>query len=485
VVSSLQDHTRNAKRTTSKTFFIKSSRSDGSFTVVASPAQDVSPEVVASAISPSGKLTAILRETNSGDRKRFVEIWEGERVEASVNVSKTHGAFYTDGEPLPPFRSSSCPPRPRRAPVAQQKHSSNNLSLDQFSTLAFSPSETSLVYTAEENAPENDRDDAFAKFRFLPDYGEGYIGRRRPTLFVARWSLCAESESVDDAPSGGPTVRAISVASAGATPPPNAAIAFGQAQFVADDTLLATGFEFSEDGKRLGIRACFNRPTAIWELKLDVKHDADGREPSDGSIITASVTKLSDPNRACRSPRPIPGSNAMAIWLSHELGGPHASCFSLHKSGLQAQEMKTVVPTIEKVQENFMGGFAGLYAENFLARPFVRSGGRVYLLTRTSQGSRLEVILIDLEQPETVVRLTPAESSEDLWSWSPLATDGRKWVIASRSAPTVPNELVLGKLEEHGGILKVAWQVIEMPSLTPRGEPEPPASDDPVFLSRR
>jgi hypothetical protein len=84
----------------SKTFFIKSSESDGSFTVVASPAQDVSPEVVASAISSSGKLTAILRETNSGDRKRFVEIWEGERLEASVNVSETHSAFYTDGEPL-------------------------------------------------------------------------------------------------------------------------------------------------------------------------------------------------------------------------------------------------------------------------------------------------------------------------------------------------------------------------------------------------
>jgi hypothetical protein len=98
VISSSPDHTRNAKRTTSKTFFIKSNRSDGSFTVVASPAQDVSPEVVASAISPSGKLAAILRETNTGDKKRFVEIWEGERLEASVNVTKTHGPFYSDGE---------------------------------------------------------------------------------------------------------------------------------------------------------------------------------------------------------------------------------------------------------------------------------------------------------------------------------------------------------------------------------------------------
>jgi hypothetical protein len=52
-----------------------------------------------------------------------------------------------------------------------------------------------------------------------------------------------------------------------------------------------------------------------------------------------------------------------------------------------------------------------------------------------------------------VVRLSPAESSEDLWSWSPLATHGRIWVLASRGAPTVPNELALGKLEEYGGKL--------------------------------
>ena len=241
--------------------------------------------------------------------------------------------------------------------------------------------------------------------------------------------------------------------------------------------MVATGFEFSEDGKRLGIKACFNRPTAIWELKLDIER-AEG-EPSDGSITAISAAKVSDSKRASRSPRPIPGPSAAALWLSHELGGPHASCFSLHRFDFQARETTTTVPAVDKIRENFMGGFAGLYADSFLARPFVRSGGRVYLLTRTSQGSRLEVILIDLEQPETVVRLTPAESSEDLWSWSPLATDGRKWVLASRSAPTVPNELVLGRLEEHGGNPRVTWQVIEMPSLTPRGEP----SGDRVFLS--
>ncbi|KAI0278386.1 alpha/beta-hydrolase [Russula aff. rugulosa BPL654] len=443
VVSTSQDHTRNAKRTTSKTFFVKSSRSDGTFTVIASPSQDVSPEVVASAISPSGKLTAILRETDSaGEKKRFVEVWEGERLEASINVTKAHGVFYAD---------------------------------DQLSTLAFSPSESSLVYTAEANAPE-EGDDPYAKFRYLPDYGEGYIGRKRPTIFIARWVPNGDSA---DTPSGGnisPTVRAVSVPSGATSDAAN--ISFGQTQFVTDDTLFATGYEYSEDGRRLGIRACFNRPTAIWELKLDpielrLQHAADSEssvlaDPA-AALIAISATKISDPSRASRSPRLISGLNA-ALWFSHELGGPHASCFSLHKFDLQARETTTIIPTVDKIREKLMDSLAGLYAENLLARPFVRLGGRTYLLTRTSQGSRLEVILIDLDETESVVRLTPAESSEDLWSWSPLATDGRKWVLASRSAPTVPNELALGKLEEHGGKPRVAWQVIEMPSLTPRVE---------------
>jgi len=246
----------------------------------------------------------------------------------------------------------------------------------------------------------------------------------------------------------------------------NSEVTFGQAQFIADDTLFVTSYDYTEDGKRLGIRACFNRPTAIWELKLDL--DNAVQEPSD-TLLAISATRLSDPQRASRSPRPIPGTNAV-LWLSHELGGPHASCFSIHRFDLQTRETTTIVPAVDKIQKDFMGGFAGLYVDSLLARPFIRSGGRAYLLTRTSQCSRLEVILVDLEQPESVVQLTPAESSEDLWSWSPLATDGRKWVLASRSSPTVPTELVLGKLEEHGGKPRVAWQVIEMPSLTSRVE---------------
>ena len=318
-----------------------------------------------------------------------------------------------------------------------------------------------MVYTAEANAPE-DTDDLFSKFRYLPDFGERYVGRKRPTLFVARWVHNTEPHGKGITP----TVLGVTVPAPTTT---NGPVSFGQAQFVADDILLATGYEFSEDGRRLGIRACYNRPTAIWQLKLDLACSQD-------NMVALSATKVSDSGRASLFPRPIPGTSA-ALWLSHELGGPHASCFSLHKSALDARDCSAeapastvLVPVIDKIQDNFMDGFAGLYVDNLLARPFIRTGGRAYLLTRTSQCSRLEVILIDLDQPETVVRLTPAESSDDLWSWSPLATDGRKWVLASRSAPTVPNELVLGRLEDHDGRPRATWQVIEMPSLSTHGE---------------
>ena len=57
------------------------------------------PEIVLSTVSDSGQRLAVFREvTESGSTKRFVEIWVGNTLEASQEVTKTHGAFYTDGK---------------------------------------------------------------------------------------------------------------------------------------------------------------------------------------------------------------------------------------------------------------------------------------------------------------------------------------------------------------------------------------------------
>jgi len=54
--------------------------------------------IVGRLISPSGKRTALLRETTSTPKKRFVEIWRGDCAELILETTTRHGAFYADGK---------------------------------------------------------------------------------------------------------------------------------------------------------------------------------------------------------------------------------------------------------------------------------------------------------------------------------------------------------------------------------------------------
>lgn len=83
------------KRTISKTIFVAGPNSVSS--VLAHDTSDVQ----ASVVSPSKSRIAVLRKTSDQDKtKRFVEIWCGDRLEASQEVTATHGPFYTEGEPF-------------------------------------------------------------------------------------------------------------------------------------------------------------------------------------------------------------------------------------------------------------------------------------------------------------------------------------------------------------------------------------------------
>lgn len=80
-----------------RTFFINEDAVDSTV------APDAS-EIVASQLSPTGKLLAVLREsadtTSPGQKKRFVEVWSGEKIVASEEVTSRHEAFYTDGQAI-------------------------------------------------------------------------------------------------------------------------------------------------------------------------------------------------------------------------------------------------------------------------------------------------------------------------------------------------------------------------------------------------
>ncbi|KAI0068405.1 alpha/beta-hydrolase [Artomyces pyxidatus] len=437
VTSSTRDHVRNSKRISTKTlFFAQTPDADH---VHASPSEDVSPEVQASTISPSGRWTAVLRETSGTENKRYVEVWDCERLEATLDVTSIHSTFYTDGASqatVQVIRSTCCHP-------------------DQLSSLSFNPEETALVYTAEAK-PHEDGHDPFSRFRFVPAFGEGYLGRMRPTLFIAQWSTASQSDVG--------LVRPLLFPKASST------VWFGQARFATSHSLVATGYEYSTDGRMLGIKGCWNRPTAVWEIALDPSSFQNTtNEPFDSTLRVAAISKISDPSFASRAPRVYrhpETSHSTVFFLSHELGGPHASCSALHSFNLETRQSQLVVPLIDKVKADLMEAFAGLYLEP-IARPFLRLNGKLYLVSHTIEGPSTSVILIDAEKPSTVTRLTTAKEGDELmlWSWTLLATDGGRLLLCARSSPTVPYHLVLGRLAVSNGVPSVTWTVIEKPTL--------------------
>ncbi|KAG6908721.1 hypothetical protein DXG01_003566 [Tephrocybe rancida] len=128
VTSIIQDHVRNVRRTVSNLYVSGSE-------AAALHSEDISEEI-GFTYSPSGARRAVLRETKSdGKPKRFVEVWGENGLEASIEVTEKHGAFYTD----------------------------------------------------ESNPPTATDDDPFRKYRYTPQFGEGIAGKRRPTTFLFYW----------------------------------------------------------------------------------------------------------------------------------------------------------------------------------------------------------------------------------------------------------------------------------------------------------
>ncbi|KAF7374260.1 Acylamino-acid-releasing enzyme [Mycena sanguinolenta] len=91
VSSSVKDNLRDVKRSLSTSIFV------GSQATAAAPAADVGDAVV-SYSAPTGNFCspyrAVLRETT--DKKRYIEIWAGDVLTASKDVTERHGAFYSD-----------------------------------------------------------------------------------------------------------------------------------------------------------------------------------------------------------------------------------------------------------------------------------------------------------------------------------------------------------------------------------------------------
>lgn len=330
------------------------------------------------------------------------------------------------------------------------------------------------MYTAEANDPTAENEDPYARFRYIPDGGESMTGLKRPTLFVARWRTGPGSTPTTTEEGPDMTVLTLELSDDKKLKTP---VIFGQAVFAGEDSIVATGYKYTEDWRRLGTKGCFNRPSAIWEIKFNAAtlSKASAAKPAQEekkspALTVASSTIVSDSSLSARSPRVHTDKSSgktTVFWLAHVTGGPHAACSALHSFDLETRKHTNLIPIVSKPDTSFMDGFVGLFPDSGLpSRPFLSFDGKRYLITHSAEGARFNVILIDADKPCSVTHLTrktkttQAEDPID-WSWNVLGTDGEKSVLCWRSTASHAPELVLGIVEVSSSPPTVRWQIID------------------------
>ncbi|KLO07772.1 alpha/beta-hydrolase [Schizopora paradoxa] len=437
VTSSVVDHLRNTRRSLVKHIITTSS---GSFIT---PAQDAS-DAVSSFVSSTGSLVAVLRETQgqNGEEKRFVEVWKENSLQAIADVTKIHGSFYTDAA---------------------------------FSSSSFSPSESALCYTAEENSPETEENDkSFDKMRFRPLMGETYKERKRPGIFIMRWGeeiyQAKKSKfSSKDIPS---RIILSTLVKKLAHPVLPGAPVFGQAVFKSDTVLYATGYEKTSDDRFLGLYACGNRPSGIWAITLPTDDYEAVDDKGVQTIKVVSMKKISPDDQACRSPRIV--KDKMLVWLSMERGGPHLSCSRLDSFDFDTGHARTLVDTVAEplvLPDSLSPGigqdlFCGLFVDQLPMQPLLVLDGESYILTHATCTHYNALYLIALSDG-TVRRLHLDDGGVE-YSWSILCTDSFNRFVCRRSKSNAPGELFLGTLTSLKS--SPTLKFLDKPKLSPKLE---------------
>ncbi|KIJ18051.1 hypothetical protein PAXINDRAFT_153995 [Paxillus involutus ATCC 200175] len=307
------------------------------------------------AVSPSRKHQATLREIeNANGNKRFVEIWADLQLVASLDVTQVHGQFYTDG---------------------------NNSSNHRTFGIIHTPT-TGLNAILENHTPTDDT-----------------------PLFVLRWGSPVDAPSITRVPKQDISLRVLALPKSLSD-----TVSLGQAVFVTEERIFATGYETGEDRRFLGIK---------WS-----------------------------PGRSFRSPRvffDLDGEAKQLFWLSHPVG--ESSSSSLHVRDLVGGTGDRIL--IDSVSGPGEDQFPGLYTNfNLLANPFIHNMTQSVVL-QTCWRSSATIISVHVETEDI--------NHERMWfggspseGWTVLATDGVSQMVCSKSSITSPPKLVLLTLNRGG-----------------------------------
>ncbi|XP_059712203.1 acylamino-acid-releasing enzyme-like isoform X2 [Haemorhous mexicanus] len=321
---------------------------DGASIVYSGPAgtcSEIKDELL-SRESPSGMLKAVLRKVPGKEKekeKQFLEVWDQNRKVKSIDLTALdkHGSVYDD---------------------------------DQFGCLAWSHSETHLLYVAEKKRPKAEsffqskapelgtsdedtgqpkKEDAPVKgeqFVYHEDWGETLSTRSVPVLCV----LDIEGNSIS-------VLEGI---------PEH--LSPGQAFWSPEDTgVVFVGWWHVPF--RLGLRHCTNRRSALFYVDL-----TGGR-----------CELLSEDTRAVWSPRLSP-DGCRIVYLENNVLGPHQQCSQLRLYDWYTKHTSTV---LEAVPRQAWGAFPGIYCGALPGMCWAADSRRILL--DTAQRSQQDVFVVD------------------------------------------------------------------------------------------
>ncbi|XP_067417331.1 acylamino-acid-releasing enzyme isoform X1 [Emydura macquarii macquarii] len=385
--------------------------------------------------SPSGALKAVLRKasTGKGEEKQFLEVWDQNRKVKSVNLTalEKHGNVYEE---------------------------------DQFGCLAWSHSETHLLYVAERKRPKAEsffqskapelssgcadeeelarpekRDKAVKgeQFVYHDDWGEALVGKSVPALCV----LDVESSNIS-------VLEGV---------PEH--ISPGQAFWSPGDTgVVFVGWW--HEPFRLGLRHCTNRRSALFYVDL-----TQGR-----------CELLSDDTQAVWSPRLSP-DQCRIVYLENGTLGPHQQCSRLRMYDWYTKVTSTVLDVVPRQSQ---GQFTGIYCAALPGLCWAADSRRVVL--DTAQRSRQELLVVDT-LTGSVSSLTAGTL---LGSWALLTID-RDLLVARFSTPSCPPTLKVAFLPGAGHEPQVSWVCLEEVTPVPdiswaiRALQPPPEQQNPQY----
>lgn len=235
-----------------------------------------------------------------------------------------------------------------------------------------------------------------------------------------------------------------------------------------------------QDGRRLGTFACTNRPSAIYKIDLDSemldslakKRSGEGQR-NDGVIDWSPHhwIRLSRENFSARSPRVLNRNGTVLSWLESEEGGAHRDCDALMIGRGNDKNPRVAIP-IQDIPDK-TSGWPGIFADELPRHCTLDYQGRLAVVFTTIWGSRRTIAVHFIDGASDVMDVTPStlcptgdrESPRgqgrhtEPWSYTLLCTDGFKTLLAVRSHPAHPQQVLVGHLEES--LESIQWSLVK------------------------